>query len=115
MTSRDVSRTRLQDQLDVKIYWVLHASVAEASPPSHVWERITARLSLQVAMGRPGRWRRFSLACKGLVLWLLDSAVEPPAEFAYCYSPRLGYRRDKDYLCLLMYQYDLPMLLAQAM
>jgi hypothetical protein len=50
-----------------------------------------------------------------LVLWLFESAVEPPAEFAYCYSPGLGYRRDKDYLRLLMYQCDLPLLLAQAM
>jgi hypothetical protein len=115
MTSRDVSRTRLQDQLDFKIRWVLHASLADARPPLHVWKRIVDRLSQQTGMRRAGRWRGFCLACRGLVLWLFDSAVEPPAEFAYCYSPRLGYRRDKDYLSLLTYQCGLPMLLAQAM
>jgi hypothetical protein len=115
MTSRDVSRTRLQDQLDVKIRWVLHASVAGARPPSRVWGRIVERLNQQAGVRRAGRWRGFVLACRGLALWLFDSAIEAPAEFAYCYSPGLGYRRDKDYLCLLMYQRDLPMLLAQAM
>ena len=115
MTSRDMSRTRLQDQLDVKIRWVLHASVADARPPLRVWGRIAERLSQQAGTRRDGRWRGFCLACRGLALWLLDGAVVPRAEFAYCYSPRLSYRRDKDYLCLLVYQCDLPMLLAQAM
>jgi hypothetical protein len=115
MTSRDVSRKRSQNQLDVKIRWVLRASVADARPPSHVWGRIVERLSEQVGMREARRWRGFWLACKGLAFWLLDAAVEPPAEFAYCYSPGLGARRDRDYLRLLMYQSDLPMLLAQAM
>lgn len=115
MTSRDVSRTRLQDQLDVRIRWVLRASVADARPPSRVWGRIVECLNQQAGMRGARRWRGFILACRGLALWLFDSAVDPPAEFAYCYSLRLGYRRDKDYLCLLMYQCDLPMLLAQAM
>jgi hypothetical protein len=115
MTSRDVSRSRLQGQLDVKIRWVLQASAANARPPSRAWGRIVERLNQQAGMRRAERWRGFVLACRGLALWLLDSAVDPPAEFAYCYGSGVGYRRDRDYLRLLMYQCDLPLLLAQAM
>jgi hypothetical protein len=105
----------LQDRLDVRIRWVLRASVVDARPPSRVWGRIVERLTQQAVVRKAERWRGLVLACQGLVLWLFDSAIEPPAEFAYCYSPGLGYRRDRDYLRLLMYQCDLPLLLAQAM
>jgi hypothetical protein len=114
MTSRDVSQKRFQNQLDVKIRWVLHESVVDARPPLHVWRRIVERLNQQSG-ARRRRWEGFCLACKGLALWLFDSAVDLPAEFAYCYSPRLSDMRDKDYLRLLMYQCDLPVLLGHAM
>jgi hypothetical protein len=115
MTSHDVSGKRLPDQLDVKIRWVLQASVADIRPPSRVLGRIVERLNERAGVLRARRWRTFCLACRGLALWLIDSAAGPPAEFAHCDSPRLGDGRDKYYLCLLMYQCDLPMLLAQAM
>lgn len=115
MTSHDGSRRRLQGQLDVKIRWVLRASVADARPPARVWERIVDRLDQHVAVKKVRPWREFRLACQGLALWLLDSAVELPAEFAYCYRPRLSDVRDRDYLRLLMYQCDLPMRLGHAM
>ena len=55
------------------------------------------------------------MVCRGLATWLLDAAVEPPTEFAYCYSLGPRHRRDRDYLRLLMYHCDLPMPLVQAM
>jgi hypothetical protein len=115
MTSREVSGTRLPDQLDVKIRWVLHASMADVRPPARLFGRIVERLNQETSILGARHWRWFLLACRGLAMWLVDSAAGPPAEFAHCSSPRLGDRRDKYYLCLLMYQCDLPILLAQAM
>jgi hypothetical protein len=96
------------------IGWVLRDSVADATPPPGVWERINERLIRQASVNRAGWWRGFRLAVKAVALWLLDSAASPPAEFAYGYGPRPGEMREKDYLCLLVYQCDLPMLLGQA-
>ena len=109
MTSRDVSRARFQDQLDIKIRWVLQTGVGRARPPSGVWGRIVDRLTQQASTIRAGSRRGYQLACRGLALWLFDVAVGPPSEFAYRYSPRLGDGRDKHYLRLLMYQCDLGM------
>jgi len=115
MTSRDGSRTRLQDQLDVKISWVLRVSVADVRPHPRVWPRIVERLGEGTTLGRARYWQGFWFVCRGLAMWLLDAAVEPPAEFAYCYSLGPRHRRDRDYLRLLMYHCDLPMPLIQAM
>ncbi|MGD9001909.1 MAG: hypothetical protein PVF04_04520 [Anaerolineae bacterium] len=115
MTSRDVFRTRLEDQLGVKIRRVLRASVADATPPSRVWRRIVEHLNQQAGMRWARRWRGFWLACQGLALWLLDPVVYPPAEFAYCYTPSLGHVRDRGYLRLLVYHCELPVLLGQVM
>jgi hypothetical protein len=115
MTSRDVSRTALQDQLDVKTRWILHASMADVRPPSRVWKRIVERLDQQAGGRRARTWRGFCLACQSLVLWLLDPAVGPPAEFAYCHSPSLVDVRDRGYLRLLVYHCELPVLLGQVM
>lgn len=114
MTSHDGSRSRLQDQLDVKIRWVLRASVSDARPPLHVWQRIVDLLDKQAGVRRARPWREFRLACQGLALWLLDSAEDLPAEFAYCYTPRLGDVRDMGYLRLLVYQCDFPVLFGKA-
>jgi hypothetical protein len=80
-----------------------------------VWGRIVERLNQQTGIRRARYWQGFGLACKGLALWLFDSAVDLPAEFAYCHSPRLSDMRNKDYLRLLIYQCDLPVLLGHAM
>jgi hypothetical protein len=115
MTSRDAFEKRLQDHLDVKIRWVLHEIVSDAVPPSNAWRQIVERLTGPTRWGQTRRWREFCLACRGLVLWLLDTAVDLPAEFAYCRNPGLSDVRDRDYLRLLMYQCDLPVLLGHTM
>jgi hypothetical protein len=116
MTLRDERQRRLGDPLDVTIRSVLHESVVDVTPPSGVWEQISERLIQQVSMdGKRVDWRRgFRLAVRVAALWLLDTATDPPAEFAHCYPSRPGEMREKDYLYLLTYQCDLPMLLGQA-
>jgi hypothetical protein len=116
MTSREEPQRRFEGPLDVTIRSVLRESMADVTPPSGVWEQISERLIQQVSMDmRRAGWRRgFRLAVKAAALWLLDAATDPPAEFAHCCSPRPGEMREKDYLYLLIYQCDLPMLLGQA-
>jgi hypothetical protein len=114
MTSRDGSRRRLQDQLDVEIRWVLRAGVADARPPARVWGRIVERLEQEAGVRESRPWRGFCLACQSLALRLLGSAEDLPAEFAYCHSPRLCDVRDMGYLRLLVYQCDFPALLGKA-
>ena len=116
MTLRDQRQRRFEDPLDVTIGSVLRESVTDVTPPPGIWEQISERLIQQVSMSmRRADWRRgFRLAVRAAALWLLDSATDPPAEFAHCYSPRPGEMREKDYLYLLIYQCDLPMLLGQA-
>jgi hypothetical protein len=116
MTLRDEPQREFEDPLDVMIRSVLREGVADATPPQRIWEQINGRLIQRLSMNiKRTAWRRgFRLAAKAAALWLLDAATDPPAEYAYCYSPRPGEMREKDYLCLLVYQCDLPMLLGQA-
>lgn len=116
MTLRDEPQRRFEDPLDVTIRSVLREGVAGAAPPQGVWEQINERLIQRLSMNmKRAAWRRgFRLAAKAAALWLLDVATDPPAEFAHCYAPRPGEMREKNYLCLLIYQCDLPMLLGQA-
>lgn len=116
MTLRDEPQKGFKDPLDVTIRSVLRESVADVTPPPGIWEQISERLIQQLSMDmRRADWRHgFRLAVRAAALWLLDAATDPPAEFAHCYSPRPGEMREKDYLYLLIYQCDLPMLLGQA-
>jgi hypothetical protein len=113
MISRDGPQRRFEDSLDVAIRWVLRESVADARPPRGIWKQINERLVRRSGM-KGVAWRRgFRLAAKAVALWLLDTAAGPPVECSY---PREIRRlREKYYLSLLVYQYDLPMLLGQAM
>jgi hypothetical protein len=116
MTLRDEPQRRFEDPLDVTIRSVLREGVADVTPPRGIWERISERLLQRVSINMKRTvWRHgIRLAVRAAVLWLLDTATDPPAEFAYCYSPRPGEMREKDYLYLLIYQCDLPMLFGQA-
>ena len=114
MTLRDESQRKFEDPLGVTIRSVLRESVADATPPRGIWEQIGGRL-IEEASGSRTAWRRgFRLVFRTAALWLLDAATDPPAEFACCCSPRPGEMREKDYLYLLIYQCDLPMLLGHA-
>jgi hypothetical protein len=97
------------------IGWSLRGSVGDAAPPAGVWERIRERLILRRSAKRVPWWRVLRKGCKAIALWLFDSTVGPPAEFAYCYSLRPGDIREKGHLSLLLYQCDLPTLLGRAM
>ncbi|MGD8245194.1 MAG: hypothetical protein PVI63_08380 [Anaerolineae bacterium] len=111
MTSRDVSRTRLQEQLDVKIQWALRASWGHARPPAHIWKRIVERLvGHQAVVIEVSPWRELYGACQSLELWLVDLAVNPFGEFAYSFSPGLSDVQGLGYLRLLVYPGDFPML-----
>jgi hypothetical protein len=116
MTLRDEPKRRFEDPLDVTIRSVLRESLDDVTPPAGIWEQISERLIRRVSMNmRRADWRRgFRLAVSAAALWLLDSATNPPAEFAHCCPPRPDERRERDYLYLLIYQCDLPMLFGQA-
>lgn len=116
MTSRSERQRRFKDPFDVTIRSVLRESVADVTPSPGIWEQISERLIQQVSMDmRRADWRRgFRLAVRAAAVWLLDAATDPPAERSHCYSPRPSEMREKDYLYLLICQYDLPTLLGQA-
>lgn len=114
MTSREMSDRRSQDQLDVMIRWALCDRVADVTPPAKAWEGITDRLNRRPKRTGAQWWRSFRVACASVAWWLLDSAVGPPVGITYRDNPTWGQMRENTYLCLLMYQNDLPMLLGQA-
>lgn len=112
MTSHNASPNRSQDRIDTLIRWALRQEVRNTVPPSYVWGRIARRLTQQTDRRR-GWWRTFQIAFRNTCLWLLDVSTPLPAEYAYCHSSGLSALGEKGYLCLLVYQCDLPMLLGQ--
>jgi len=115
MTTRDLSERKRQDQLDSLIRWTLRESFAHAAPPADAWERIHNRISQEVRKPRAAWWREFRIAFASAAVWLLESAVGPPAQLVYCDSSGLVQTLDKYELHLLMYQQDSPMLLGQVL
>lgn len=114
MTSREMSGSGCQDQFDAMVSWALRESVADVNPPEGTWERISDRLHREGRTSRSERWRVLRVAASAAILGLVHSALGPPAGFAYCDRPEFGPMRERYDLRLLMYQNDLPMLLAQA-
>lgn len=113
MTSRDVSGEGLHDQLDATIRWTLRDSVADVAPPAGGWERVQQRIRQKAGRTRAQRWRDFRMAFTALMTTMFRTILVPPPEFVRCEGYNLVQARETGYLCLLMYQDDLPTLLGQ--
>ena len=84
MTSRNVSRKRLEDSLDVMIRWVLRDRLCDVTPPAGMWERISERLVQQHSVNDVARRQGLRLAAQGVGLWLLAvSAVGARSELPH--------------------------------
>ena len=114
MTSRDRSERGFRDQIGVMISWALRESVADVTPPPTTWKRIDERLQRKAERSGRAWWTECRVAGRAATRWLLETVVGPSTKVACCDIGELSRMRET-YLCLLMYQSDLPLLLGQAM
>jgi len=114
MTSRDDRETR-SGRLDAMIRWTLRESVAGAAPPPTAWREICERAGRESARARGARWRDLRLACRSMVIWLVQTTMGPRTGFPYPGSAEYVQLQGRYGLCLLMYQQDLTMLLGQVL
>ena len=98
--------------LNALIRVALRESVGRAEPPPRAWERIEARLAEPITT--PARlWQVCRAVCENVAIWWHKGALST-IQSAYYRTEQNGeivWREDRLYL--LMYQYELPMLLAR--